>query len=190
MNINEYIIVTTIFACIATILGWWLKSRLNSSIKHEYDRLLELFKAEQKRSDILLSERLTAFKLLSEKLLALRRYCNAKSAELTNQSEFEPRTDALSSCENVSLLQHHELILRSLEEREFFFSPNSRMIFKDLFSHMSIGFNLEILLASGIKDTIDGVQLNAHELYDSIAARVNDVLDALYEDLGFPDKTT
>ncbi len=190
MNITEYIIVTTIFGCIATILGWWLKSRLDSSIKHEYDRLLELFKAEQKRSDTLLSERLTAFKLLSEKLIALRRYCNARSAELRNQSEFEPRTESLSASENASLLQHHEFILRSLEEREFFFSPNLKNVFNDLFSQMSMGFNLELLFASGIEDTIDGVQLNAHELYDAITARVNDVLAALYEELGFPQKTT
>jgi len=54
---------------------------------------------------------------------------------------------------------------------------------------MSMGFNWELLFASGIKDTIDGVQLNAHELYDLITARVNDVLAALYEELGFPQKT-
>jgi len=112
MNTNDFFSITGIVAVIASILGWWLKSRLDSSIKYKYDELLELFKAEQKRSDVLLSERLTAYKALSEKLLALRRYCNARSAEIRCQSEFEMRTEGLAPEENISLLQHDDLIRR------------------------------------------------------------------------------
>lgn len=183
METSDFITIAGIMGTIATVLGWWLKSRLDSSIKHEYDRMLELFKTEQKRSDILHSERLTAFKALSEKLLALRRYCNARSAEFRSQSEFEPRTDSLPSEENISLLQHHELIQWVLEERELFISPRSRQCFDELFSQMSLGFNLELWLASGHEEA----QSNANELYDLVAARVNDVMGALYADLGFPD---
>jgi hypothetical protein len=189
MNMNDYIIFSSIFGCIATILGWWLKTHIDSSVKHEYDKLLELFKSDQKRSDTLLSERLVAFKYLSEKLLALRRYCNARSAEIRNQSEFETRTEALSSSENISLLQHHEIILRALEEKEYFFSPNAKKVFNILFSQISMGFNLELYHASSSK-TLSGSDLNAHELYDLIVERVNDVIDSLYEDLGLNNKTT
>jgi hypothetical protein len=191
MNINEYLTVTAIMGGVATVLGWWLKTRLDNSIKHEYDRLLELFKAEQKRSDILLSERLAAFKVLSEKLIALRRYCHARSAELRNESEFEPRTDALSPAENISLLMHHELIQRALEERELFVSPTSRNAFDRLFSQMGMGFNIELLFSSETDDpVIDGVKLNTYELYDLVAKRVNDVSETLYSDLEFPEKAT
>jgi hypothetical protein len=88
----------------------------------------------------------------------------------------------------MSLLQHHEAVQRSLEERELFISPQSRHRFNELLSQMSRGFNLELWLLSGTE--IENDQLNANELYDLIAARVNDVLDSLYADLGFPENIT
>lgn len=124
MRIIDYLAHTTVATIIAanvtvaTILGWWLKSRIDSSIKHQYDRLLESFKAEQKRSDVLHAERLTAFKILSERLLVLRRYCYASAAK----SEFAPRPEDLAAGENISLLQHQQSISRALDERELFVS--------------------------------------------------------------------
>jgi hypothetical protein len=188
MSITDYFSITVIIGGVATILGWWLKSRLDSAIKHEYNQMLELFKTELGRSNVLHSERLAAFKVLAERLLTLRRYCNARSAEFRNESEFEARTDSLKPEENMSLLQHHEAVQRSLEERELFISPQSRHRFNELLSQMSRGFNLELWLLSGTE--IENDQLNANELYDLIAARVNDVLDSLYADLGFPENIT
>lgn len=177
----DYFTITAILSAVISIFGWWLKTRLDTSIRHEYDRLLELFKADQRRSDILNSERLVAFKVLSEKLLGLRRYCYAKAAELNVGSEFEPTTDSLSATENISLLQHSQRIERSMEERELFFSASVRAEFDELFSKMSMGFNLEIWLLSGGESKV----LNAAELYNSIGSGVNDVMSALYRDLGF-----
>ncbi|HQV24911.1 MAG TPA: hypothetical protein PLS76_04080, partial [Acinetobacter sp.] len=62
MNIIDYFAVTAIISTCTTILGWWLKVRLDSSIKYEYDKIIEVFKSELKRSDILLAERLSTFK--------------------------------------------------------------------------------------------------------------------------------
>jgi hypothetical protein len=183
MSLTDFFTISAIFGAIASVLGWWLKSRLDSSIRHEYDRLLELFKADQRRSEILHAERMEAFKVLSGKLLALRRYCNARSAEYGNRSEFEPRTDALPGSENISLLQHHEQICRAMEERELFLSPAARQAFHDLFVQMGMGFNLEIWLLSGN----DPDELSAEELYNLVSERVSGVTEALYNDLGFTE---
>lgn len=184
MNLADYFGITAIIGGCTIILGWWLKSRLDSSIKHEYDKILECFKTELKRSDVLLTERLEVFKTLSGHLLALRRYCNARSAEFRNQSEFEPRTESLTKQENISLLSHHENITRALECNELLISPNSRQCFEHLFSQMGMGFNLELWLVS--KDPAPEIVSSAYELYDLIASRVNDVLGTLYSDLGLP----
>ena len=186
MKIIDYLAHTTIATIVAAnaivtaIFGWWLKSRMDSSIKHEYDRLLESFKAEQKRSDVLHAERLTAFKVLSERLLALRRYCYANTAK----SEFAPRPEDLAAGENISLLQHQQLISRALDERELFVSPNTRRCFQSLFSQMTIGCNMEFWIASG---NMKQSESNSGQLYNLVVVRVNDVLGGLYGDLGFPE---
>ncbi len=183
MNLTDLFSVSAIVGGTATVLGWWLKTRIDTSIRHEYDKFLELFKAEQKRSDILHAERLEAFKLLSSKLLGLRRYCHANSAEYGERSEFEPRPDSLPKSERISLLQHHELLVRAMEERELFLSPDVREEFHKLFNKMGLGFNLELWLCSGN----DPQELNAESLYNLIAEHVNIVMSALYKDLGFPE---
>jgi hypothetical protein len=183
MSLTDFLTISAVFGAIASVLGWWLKSRLDSSIRHEYDRLLELFKAEQKRSEILHAERMEAFKVLSAKLLSLRRYCNARSAMYSNRSEFESRAGSLPSSENISLLQHHEQIYRAMEERELFLSPAVRQAFRDLFAQMGMGFKLEIWLLSGN----DPDELNAEALYNLVSERVSGVTEALYTDLGFTE---
>lgn len=181
MTFLDYATIGGTFSAIIAVAGWWLKSRLETSIKHEYDRLLEAYKSEQKRSEVLHAERLTAFKELSAKLIALRRYCKARSAEIRDQSEFEPRTESLSETEYKSLLCHYEEICRGLEERELFISEQSKTKFSNLFQQMSLGFNLELYLAAG--DSPE--ELTAYELYDFVVIRINLILDSLYNDLGF-----
>jgi len=188
MSIIDYFAITVIMSACATVLGWWLKSRLDNSIKHEYDKILEGFKSELKRSDVLLTERLAAFKSISSQLLALRRYCHARSAEFRNESEFEPRTESLTEQENVSLLIHHENINRALASVELLISPNSRKSINDLFLQMNLGFSLELWLTSD--DLAPEIVSSAHELYDAVVKRVNDVLGELYSDLGLPQNLT
>lgn len=185
MQLLDFVTITGTFSAIIAVAGWWLKSRLETSIKHEYDRLLEAYKLEQKRSEVLHTERLAAFKELSAKLIVLRRYCKARSAEIRNQSEFEPRTESLSDNENKSLLCHYEEVSKGLDEKELFISVQSRDRFHDLFKQMSLGFNLELYLAAG-ESAID---LNAHELYYSVVEKINAILESLYSDLGFPAQT-
>lgn len=188
MSIIDYFTITTIISACTAVLGWWLKSRLDNSIKHDYDKLIEGFRSELKRSDVLLTERLAAFKSISSRLLSLRRYCHARSAEFRNDSEFEPRTEALTEQENVGLLIHHENITRCLESMELFISPISRKKFEDLFAQMTLGFNLELWLVSD--DPAPEIVVSAHELYDLVGQRVNDVMGALYSDLGLPENLT
>lgn len=183
MTLTDYLTIGGIFSAIIAVSGWWLKSRLENSIKYEYDRLLEAYKTEQKRSEVFYAERLSAFKDLSAKLTALRKYCRARSAEIRDQSEFEPRTESLSESENKSLLCHNEEISKCLDEKELFISVPSRVKFNEFFQQISLGFNLELWLSGGASPD----DLNAHELYDLVEERINAILESLYCDLGFPN---
>jgi hypothetical protein len=60
MNITDYFAVTSIFSALFIILGWWLKSRLEGSIGHEYAKIIELFKTKNQLRIAALSERLRA----------------------------------------------------------------------------------------------------------------------------------
>lgn len=49
---------------------------------------------------------------------------------------------------------------------------------------MTIGCNMEFWIASGAMRQSES---NSDQLYNLVVARVNDVLGALYGDLGFPE---
>jgi len=181
MRIIEYVTLTGLFTTATTISGWWLKSRLEASIKHEYDQIIERLKSELKRSEVLHNERLAAFKEMSKLLISLRRYCLARHAEVGIDSEFASRTESLDSSDNISLLMHHERIHKMFEEKELFFSKEARGVFKELAGKMSLGFNLELYIASGTSER----ELNADKLYCMLADFIDEVLSAMYNDLGF-----
>lgn len=186
MQISDLLSVSVITTAAVALLGWWLRSRLESSIRHEYDKLLEAFRAQQKRTDVLLTERSDAFKILSKQLLALRRYCYAQVADYGEESEFEPRADSLPEDENRSLLQHADTIRRSLDQYELFVSPTSRSCFRHLFNALSLGFNLEVWMQQDNPDP----GLDPGGIYSTIATSADGVLDSLYKDLGLPDHET
>jgi len=177
MQFEEYFTFAAMTTATSAVLGWWLKSRLG----HEYDRLLELFKAEQKREEVLQVERLKAFRALSSNLSELRRYCTAREAEVAPASEFQVRTDDLPHEERLSLLQHSDSLSRVLDEYELFLSPASRVAFDQLFQQLSTGCGLELLLAGG-----SDLALDSESLYRVVVERINDVRTSLYSDLGLP----
>ena len=63
MSISDLLSIAAVVAGVNVVLGYWAKSRIEGSIKHEYDRRLEQVKSEAKRTDVLFSERLAVFKL-------------------------------------------------------------------------------------------------------------------------------
>lgn len=58
MQLSDFFGVTAIFIACTTFLGWWLKARLDKSIGHEYDKILELFKTKNQLRLAAINERL------------------------------------------------------------------------------------------------------------------------------------
>ena len=105
MNITDFLTIGAVVAAVNAVLGYWIKSRIEGSIKHEYDKALEKVRSEWKRTDILLAERMAAFKLLQKKLVSIRRYCEAHISS-ENGNEFDPRPDDLEAADKKSVLTH------------------------------------------------------------------------------------
>lgn len=59
MSVADLLSIAVVVGAINAVLGYWAKSRIEGSIKHEYDRRMEDVKAAAKRADVLLAERLT-----------------------------------------------------------------------------------------------------------------------------------
>jgi len=47
MKLSDILTIGGVFSAVIAVAGWWLKSRLETSIKYEYDQLFEAFKTEQ-----------------------------------------------------------------------------------------------------------------------------------------------
>ncbi len=178
-----YLLINLFFVACVPILGWWLKSRLEESISHEYDKLSKLFESKLKRIEILHSERLDAFKALSEKIVNLRNYCHARVAEINGGGDFSERTIDISDDANLSLLAHDKKIREILDKKELFISDKSRKCFESLFDQLNIGFSLELNLSD-----IEMPGLNADQLYLAIYEKVEDTHKSLYADLSFSEE--
>ena len=183
MEISDLLSIGALVAALNMLLGIWVKSRIESSIKHEYDRRLEELKNEGKRRDVLYVERLTAFKSLHKRLISLRRYCEAQVND-ERGSDLLPGTEALTPDDNKSCLVHLHLIDSTLDETGIFLSGETRSTFDELRRQLSLGARLEIWLSD--KDIDPEVVASKASCYQAIAARVDISLGSVYKDLGFP----
>ncbi len=186
MDISDLLSIGAVVGAVNAVLGYWAKSRIEGSIKHEYDRKLEEVKSEWKRTDILYSERLAAFKLLQRRLVSIRRYCDAQvNAEQGN--EFAPGPDQLEANDNKSIITHWNELEPLLDENLIFLSSSSSSAFERLRQQLSLGSNMELWLASA--DPAPEVVASKSEGYMAIRCRVTECINALFKDLGFPSET-
>lgn len=182
MNITDFLTIGAVVGAVNTALGYWVKSRIEGSIKHEYDKALEEVKSEWKRTDILLAERMAAFKLLQKRLVSIRRYCEAQISS-ENGSEFDPRPDDLESADNKSILSHWTELETLLDENLVFLSSSCSAAFERLRNQLSLGASMELWLASA--DPAPEIVASKVDGYEAICNQINECIDALFKDLGF-----
>jgi hypothetical protein len=185
MDISSYFSIDTVVGATIVIVGNWAKSRIEGSIQHEYDKGLEKLKYELKRTDMLVTERMVIFKLLQKKLVSIRRYCESQ-INGERGSEFGNRPDDLDSADNKSILIHTTELEALVDENLIFLSDSCRKAFENLRDQLSLGASMELWLASPQQQLkfetskIDG--------YEAISNKVDSCIDALYLDIGFPNK--
>jgi hypothetical protein len=182
MNITDLLTIAAIVGAVNVVLGNWAKSRIEHSIKHEYDQALEKIKSEWKRADILLAERMAAFKLLQKSLVSIRRYCQAQIGS-GKGSEFSTRPDDLGVPDNKSILMHWTELEILLDENLVFLSNSCLDSFEELRNQLSIGACMELYLASA--QPVLEIVTSKTDCYQSISGEIDKCIHALFKDLGF-----
>lgn len=186
MDITDLLSIGAVVGAVNAVFGYWAKSRIEGSIKHEYDKELEKIKSEWKRTDILLTERMAAFKLLQKRLVSIRRYCESHiSSEIG--SEFGPRPDDLEAADNKSILTHWTELETLLDENLIFLSSSCSASFERLRNQLSLGASMELCLASA--DPAPEVMASKADGYQAISNLISECVDALFKDLGFASDT-
>jgi hypothetical protein len=186
MDISDLLSIGAVVAAVNAVLGYWAKSRIEGSIKHEYDRKLEEVKSEGKRIDILYAERIVIFKLLQKRLISLKRYCEAQiNAERGN--EFAPGPEQLDASDNKSILTYWNELEPLIDENQIFLSSSALEAFECLRAQLSLGANMELWLAS--EDPAPEIVASKSDGYTAILNCVSECINALFKDLGFPNET-
>ena len=182
MNITDLLSIGAVVGAVNVVLGYWAKSRIEGSVKHEYDKALEKVKSEWKRTDILLTERMASFKLLQKRLVSIRRYCESQiSSEIG--SEFGSRPDDLEATDNKSILTHWTELETLLDENLIFLSGSCSASFERLRNQLSLGASMELHLACA--DPVPEIVASKVDGYQTISNRISECIDALFKDLGF-----
>ena len=186
MSISDLLSIAAVVAGVNVVLGYWAKSRIEGSIKHEYDRRLEQVKSEAKRTDVLLSERLAVFKLLQKRLVSLKRYCKAHVNSQV-EGEFGTHVRDLDAADNKALLAHWTEIEALFDDNQIYVSPPCRASFERLSHQLSLGASMEVWLAS--PDPAPEVVASQADGYLATSAVADECIDSLFKDLGFPRAT-
>ncbi len=182
MDITDFVNVGLLVSAVNALLGYWVKTRIEGSIKHEYDKSLEKIKSDWKRTDILFSERMVIFKLLQKKLVSVRRYCESH-INCERGGEFGIRPDNLDSADNKTILTHWEELETLLDESLIFLSSPCRKAFEQLRDQFSLGASMELWLES--PEAVCEVVASKVDGYEAIVDKISCCISALYEDLGF-----
>lgn len=185
MTITDLLSIGAIVGAVNAVLGYWAKSRIEGSIKHEYDKELEKLKSEWKRTDVLLTERMAVFKLVQKRLVSIRRYCESNIGSEIG-SEFCPRPDDLELGDNKSILTHWTELETLLDENLIFLSSSCKASFESLRGQLSMGASMELHLASA--DPVPEIVASKSDGYQAIINRINECVDALFNDLGFANE--
>jgi len=141
------------------------------------------FTLRMKSREIILIERLKAFKLLHQKIASLKKYCTVKEVE-GDGSEFAPTVACLSQNDKNSILGHRTEIWALVEENGIFLSKKSQKAIQALDGQLSLLCNMELSLAesSPLKEIVN----SASDGYKVGRQAAEKCLDALFAEIQTP----
>lgn len=131
------------------------------------------FGVKTKKLDILFTNRLTAFKDISSKIVLFKNFCTGRIAYL-NANEYSPFYE-----EGFGALHHRTEIANSLQANSIFLSSDSRAIVNDLLGQMSGLCNGEAALALNPQG-----DLNLESEYQRMESLAESATEVLYNELG------
>ena len=105
------------------------------------------FARRGKRDDIRIAERLAAFRVLQERLLALARYCNAFAAEIDG-GDLQPRIADLPLSNRSSALLHMHDIEGAIEQHLYLPSASAQRELDEVRAKLSLICSLNVMVST------------------------------------------
>ena len=141
------------------------------------------FTIRSKKHDIILQERILAFKTIHKELVFLSRYCHAIVASRKG-NEFAPRLEDLSEDVKKSALTHWTYLQEIVDENLIFLPSRSKKLIDEIFFCLSILSNIELQLA--YSDPPEEVVISAPEAYENAIDKIDLCLENLFNELKLP----
>jgi hypothetical protein len=132
----------------------------------------------QKRHEILITEKLVAFKAVQAQLVALNHYCEAAMGEYSG-GDFHPRISDLNESEPSSALSQVHELRQVVDKHCIFFSAPVRKNLNGLFQQIYLLASMELIATS---DNSFGNP----DAYEKVSELVDLCIEELYKELKFP----
>lgn len=134
----------------------------------------------QKRYEILITEKLAAFKVVQTQLVALDHYCEAAMGEYSG-GDFHPRISDLLESESSSALTQAINLQRVVDQNCIFFSAPVRKKLNGLSQQIYLLANMELAVAV----TSDN-NFSDSDAYEKVSKLVDCCIEELYQELKLP----
>ena len=135
----------------------------------------------QRKQELLIQERLAAFKAIQERLVSIRRYCEAGLGE-QGGSDFAARFESLPQSDPRSALLHASALQDVIDKNSIFVSQKGRVALKELTCQLALLCTMELAIASD-----PSIKSSSENGYNAGARAVDVCIGALYEELRLPD---
>jgi hypothetical protein len=142
--------------------------------------LTYFFAVRQHKHAILIKEKLAAFKVVQERLVAIRRYCEAGIAEIEG-GDFNPTFEALPDTDARSALLHSAALRYVIDANRIWLSDEEIKALNDLSAQMGMLCSMELAISAdpSLKETgVSG--------YSAAIREVDTCINTMRDELNLP----
>jgi hypothetical protein len=134
-----------------------------------------------RKRDILLDEKIRVFKDIQKRLVTMKRYFQACLGEYCYGSEFVPTLESLPESVERSAMAHLHALYNLLDENSIFLSATARDVLHNFAAQLSLVCSMELH-----RESIGETEGDC-SLYERMLEATDGCLEALYQDLQFPE---
>jgi len=139
------------------------------------------FTLRQKKHELLLQEKLHAFKAIQAYLVSLRRYCEAGIAEVEG-GDFNPTFESLPENDPKSALIHSTALQNVIDSNLIFISHSARKALNELIQQVYMLCSMELAISSDPE-----LKSSSPSGYSATIREVENCINILYSELKLPN---
>lgn len=142
-----------------------------------------IFAVRAKKHEVLLTQRIPAFKAIQKQLVSFRRYYTASLSEIVG-NEFAPKLNDLSKEDRKSPLEQRDALDAVLADNLIFLSKGSRNGLNALENSLGLLCHVELLHATEPENETWQNEVNG--FYERILSQIDECIEEMYKELRLP----